>query len=73
MALLKEAIRNTMSASLAQAETQGINAINILKALKTQLPIMKTTVTNDSSNFNAADIADVQIVIDSLLAGIAGI
>jgi hypothetical protein len=73
MALLKEATRNKLSASLLQYQTQGSNAVNVLKSLKAQLPNVKATVTADTDNFGAEDIADVQTVIDDLLADVASI
>lgn len=70
--MLVEAKRVKAGQSLSQYETTGMNAINQLKAIKTQLLSLKSTVNSDA-DFTPEDADVVQGVIDNLATEIAGI
>lgn len=72
MGILIEAKRIKTGQSLADYETAGVNAINQLKSIKTQIIALKVAINADA-DFNAEDEVEVQATIDTLLAGIAGI
>ncbi len=59
-------------ASLDVMETQGINAINQLKAIKINMAALKTAINSDD-DYTAEDVAEVQAVIDTLIMKIATI
>jgi hypothetical protein len=73
MAILKEAERNEKSASLKALRTQALNSIAILKQVKINISNLKTVVTNDTTNFDANDVTDVQSIIDEITTEIATI
>jgi len=73
MAIKKEYKRVESGRSLTAMESQANSAINTLKAIKVNVVALKTQITNDTDNYGAEDIADVQSVIDTILTGIAGI
>ena len=58
--------------TLRQYRSQGIAAVGTLTSLKENLPILKTTISNDG-DCDAADVEEVQAVIDELLTLISGI
>ena len=62
-----EAKRVKSGQSLTQYETTGMNAINQIKAIKTQLIDLKTAVLSDP-DYTQEDADAVQGTIDRLLA-----
>lgn len=72
MTIKTEAKRIKAGQSLTDYETHAINAINQLKSIKSQLVTLKQAVNTDP-DYTAADEAEVQATIDTLLANIAGI
>ena len=70
MAILKDAERMETGQALKTMNTQAINAINQLKGLKTNLIALKTKVINDTTNFTADDVAEINAAMTSLNAEI---
>lgn len=64
-----EAKRVRYGQSLQEMEDQGLEAIAVLQGVKTNIVALKNAVTADA-DFDAADIAAVQTVIDDLLVAI---
>jgi len=65
-----EAKRVKAGAALTSYETTAMNAINQLKAIKSQLTALKASVTGDS-DYTAEDASVVQQVIDDLVGELA--
>jgi hypothetical protein len=72
MSLITDDNRREKSQSLIQLKNQGVNAVAVLTALKTNLANLKTTVTN-GNDFDANDVADVQTIIDTIRTQISNI
>ena len=65
-----EAKRVKAGAALTSYETTAMNAINQLKAIKSQLIALKAAVTSDA-DYTPEDASVVQQVIDDLVAELA--
>lgn len=66
MATLKDAERVEAGQALKTMNTQATNAINQLKGLKTNLLALRTKVTNDTVNFTADDITEINTIMTNL-------
>lgn len=66
MAILKDAERVEAGQALKTMNTQATNAINQLKGLKTNLLALRTKVTNDTVNFTADDITEINTIMTNL-------
>jgi hypothetical protein len=64
MALLKEVERSEKRDSLIQFKNQARAAIDVLIGIKSNILALKTVVTNDTDNFDATDVTDVQTIVD---------
>lgn len=67
-----ESKRAKAGQTLEELENQANMIINELKRLKSEIITLKTSVKNDA-DYDATDEAEVQIVIDSLVASISNI
>lgn len=70
MAITKDALRAKTGQSLTDFNNQAISAIATLSGVKTNLLNLKTTLTNDTSNFTADDVAEVNSIISGLASKI---
>jgi len=66
MAIIKDATRVEAGQALTTMNTQAVNAINQLKGLKTNLLALRTKVTNDTVNFTADDITEINTIMTNL-------
>jgi hypothetical protein len=73
MALLKDAERREKSESLKSFRRDMKNHVNVLKSIKAGLNDLETTVTNDTVNYGATDVTDVQAALSELATQIASI
>ncbi len=67
-----EAKRVKAGQSLTDMNSQGMSAVNQLKALKVNIVALKTAVNNEA-DYTEEDATAVQAIINSLLAAIATI
>jgi phage-related protein len=77
MTLLKEQTRSKTGKSLSDYKTSVTNAVNQIKAIKSQLSTLLTDVNGDINGsalyYVSSDATDIQSVIDYLNSEVAAI
>jgi len=73
MAITKEALRVRTGQSLTDFQNQAQGAINVLNGIKTNLLSLRTVVTNDTANFTADDVTEINTILTNLATQIQAI
>ena len=71
--MTKDALRVRNGQSLTDMNNQAIGAIAQLQGIKTNLIAMKASVTADTVNFTAEDVAEINTIIAGLATKIQAI